>query len=407
MGLFNLFGKPSHGKFARLMTKALLSEGYEKSIEYDEDTFSLILDKQSRLFLGNVYSEYVDSHYSERKFILNKYAIATITLNQAPVIPQSFEEGKSHLLPRIRNNAYYQYNDMMMRADGINRLPFLYKPFTHHLCVELCYDMKHSTCAIAEEHLSKWGIGFNDVFMIAKDNMWSISNEDFNEVHPGVYLSPWQDAHDASRMILHDLIWQYKVKGDPVITVPDRDHLLLTGSEDLQGLEALAALTKEVIQNTNRHITGQAYRLEGTTWKPFMPGADHPAYAGLREVRSLSRYKYYDNQKAAMEKLQPEEFGEHFVASILYCQDKNSQSEFTLCAWSDAPTLLPRTDRIALSNPDAEVEGLVVNWEDAEKIVGHLMKQRKDLIPTRYEVNELPSTAQMQQLKECRIRASE
>lgn len=400
MGLFDLFGKITPDKFAQLMIKAFRKEGYDKSVEYDADSFSLILDKECRLFLGNVYNEYNHTHRSERNFILKKYANATITINEAPVIPDSFEEAKSGLLPRIRDNAYYQYNQMIMKADGIDRLPLYYIPFAEHLSVELCYDMKHSTCSIAQDHLTKWGFSFEEALDVARDNMWSISNDDFQEIMPGLYLSPWQDAHDASRMFLYDLIWQTEVKGDPVVTIPDKDHLLISGADDEAGLQALALSTKEVLQNTQRPITGQPYRLEGTHWVPYLPAADHPAYDGLTDVRKHTMCMYYEFQKEAMDKLYPKEGINIYVANILYCQDKKTQNHFTVSTWSDVPALLPQTDKVSFTGPDSKQDVIFVDWDVVMEIAGDQMKIRDDLIPTRYEVNGLPSSYIMKRLKE-------
>ena len=37
---------------------------------------------------------------------------------------------------------------------------------------------------------------------------------------PGVWVSPWRDNYDASRLVLHDFLRSHEVKGDPVAVVP-------------------------------------------------------------------------------------------------------------------------------------------------------------------------------------------
>jgi hypothetical protein len=49
-------------------------------------------------------------------------------------------------------------------------------------------------------------------------------------------MGPWQDNYDPARLLLLDKIRQPKIKGDPVILIPNRDSLLLTGSKDPKGL---------------------------------------------------------------------------------------------------------------------------------------------------------------------------
>ena len=61
------------------------------------------------------------------------------------------------------------------------------------------------------------------------------------------------DCYDASRLLLLDTIRQFRVKGDYIAMVPNRDTLIVTGAEDADGLKAMVGLAKDAVQKP-RHL---------------------------------------------------------------------------------------------------------------------------------------------------------
>ena len=53
---------------------------------------------------------------------------------------------------------------------------------------------------------------------------------------PGRFRSTWQDNLDGSRMLLPGVLQRLPLPGDPVVVLPNRDTLLVVGSEDPAGL---------------------------------------------------------------------------------------------------------------------------------------------------------------------------
>ena len=49
----------------------------------------------------------------------------------------------------------------------------------------------------------------------------------------GVYVFTTNDGYDSSRLIILDLIRQFQVKGDYIAMAPNREMLIVAGSEDL------------------------------------------------------------------------------------------------------------------------------------------------------------------------------
>lgn len=393
-----LFGKVTRDKFAQLMANELQAQGYEGSIEYDPDTFVLVLESGNQ-FLGNAYNEYVAASRKQRADILRAYAAGSVETREGEVVPDSFEDAKGNILPRIRDRAFMPYNILRMQLQGMDpdKFDVAHRPFTDTLSVELCFDTEHSVVTIGESQLEKWGQSFDNAIAVARDNLWQMSNEDFNQVAAGVFLSPWQDSHDASRMFLHDLIWQLELKGDPIVMLPDRDHLIATGSDDAEGLVIAATFAKQVLEESQRPNVGYAFRLADGQWVPFMPAEDHPAFEVFNHCALRTTVINYNDQQKALAELYEQELVELFVASVSVYDSKETGIPFTLCTWAkDVRASLPKTDVIVFQG-DADSMALV-GWDIAEAVLGDMMKPQEGLYPVRYEVTENPTSEQFEQM---------
>src|SRR5262249_6095587 len=156
-----------------------------------------------------------------------------------------------------------------------------------HLAVSLVYDLPESLVQIQQHQLDTWGVSFDAALQRATDNLIAISWHRFDEVAPGVWRSPWQDNLDTSRLVLPELFRAHEVQGGPVVIAPNRDTVLLTGSDDEAGLTRLAELAEEAFAQP-RAVSGVALRLETDGWVPFLPQPGHPAFSRLQELHLQS-----------------------------------------------------------------------------------------------------------------------
>src|SRR5436853_346163 len=72
-----------------------------------------------------------------------------------------------------------------------------------------------------------------------------------NEGGEGVYISATGDNYDASRLMMLDLVRKMPVRGDYIAMVPNRDTLVITGSDDAARNRRRAAI------EAGRRITGR------------------------------------------------------------------------------------------------------------------------------------------------------
>ena len=121
-----------------------------------------------------------------------------------------------------------------------------------HLAVGLVYDLPESMVMLHRDQLKTWDVTFFEAFEIARANLADLEAS-FGSMEDRLYISDTNDNFDASRVIMTEWIRQLQVKGAPVATVPNRDKLIVTGSEDAKGLRMMARLTCGSVGKTSPH----------------------------------------------------------------------------------------------------------------------------------------------------------
>jgi len=394
MRLFDRFSKPpSKDRFAQMVTDCIRRAGEKGRIVYDRDQFRLIRpgEKGTRLFLNNAYEEYCAVAKEHRAAYLRMCARSWFITDK--VMPEEYEDVKPDLLPTVRARAYYENAALHMRIEGQPNAGWPQQVIGDHLGVSVVYDLPESMRSITQDDLDSWGVSFYEVLEAARENLVRLPHAFIGPTEcEGVYLSATNDNYDASRLLLLDTIRQLRVKGDYIAMVPNRDTLIVTGSDDVKGLEGMVALAKDALQKP-RPMSGIAVRLDSDDWVPWLPDVSHPHYQEFRALQFQSHGQNYNEQKELLDKLHEKNQQDIFVASFAGMEDKATGQIITYCVWSrEVLTLLPRTDRVAFVEKDREPT--MAAWDRVVEVVGGLMKPL-DMYPVRYRVEEFPSDGQL------------
>ena len=390
-----LLGKPDHDDFARLMTDFLRQRGEEREILYDPDNFKLIIGGEDKVhfWLGNAYTQYLAAPRKMRRAVLERFSI--VPTANVEFVPASFDEASQGLLPRVRDLSYYAMTKLRFEVEGLDYIEPPFKPFASHLAVGLAYDRPESIVEITKDALEKWERGFEEALEIARDNLWNLSGGKFEQIAPGVYLSPWQDNHDASRLYLYDLLWHLDVAGDVVAAIPNRDTLIVTGSESSEGLRVMAAICEEVVQQSHP-ISAIPVVLRDKQWETFALESDHPAFEPFNKLRIFEEARDYAEQKKWLEALNNKREEDIFVASYTVLQEKRSGALMSYSVWvEDILTLLPVTDEVVFMRDQKIIaKG---KWERVMEVAGSLMSA-VDLYPRRYRIDRFPTEQQLKEI---------
>jgi len=399
MGIWNrLIGRPDRDDFARMMIKILRKGGETRPLDYDATEFLLrVGSSENRVYLGNFYADYMAAARRDRKVLLAKLAGLT---QPAPEMDLAFAEAKKMLLPRVRERFYHEVVRLDAIFHGAREEEFKPMPtrlLNEHLTVEVVIDMPDRVGIVSESQLKEWGISLDEALALGRENLWRLSTKSFESLGPGLYASSVSDTHDASRMYLHDLVWQHEVKGRHVVIAPNRNLLLVSGSEEAEALAKMVAVAEEVLQQP-RAMTGMAFELDGSTWKPWLPPVESPLYQQFHNLALRSMARDYGEQKNLLEKIFQKQAKDIFVGSPLYVQRKKDGSIYSTSSWAqDVDTLLAQADYVSFAEFPSGAKPQIMGygrWERVVEVAGGLM-HRTEHYPPRYHVTQFPTKDQL------------
>jgi hypothetical protein len=351
-------------------------------------------EKGGKLFLANVWDEYQRAPFWRRGRVLSAYAGSMMATRQE--WPESFESAKANLLPRVKERTFFGVTALQLA--GADVMPFSYEILNEQLAVELVYDLPTTIASVNAERLAKWGVTLEDALRTARHNLRLRTSGTLATIRPGLYRSPWCDNHDSSRLLLTELITRLEVRGAPVAMLPSRDILLVTGSDDADGLAAMAAIAEPALREP-RTVSGTAFVFEKGAWSAFVPPIGHPQRDRFRLMAHMSLAQDYEQQKHWLDRKHQAEGADVFVGSVLILRNKTSGRVTSLSTWAfDAVTLLPRTDELAIATGAGDAPSLQVPWDLAASVLGELLEPQ-GLVPERYRVARSPSAEQLARLR--------
>ena len=395
MGILDRFSSkpPSQDKFAHMVMDAVRQAGEKRNIAYDREQFRLVVpgEKGTRMFLGNAYQEFCAATKNDRSLLLRKFCRSWFVADKK--VPDDYDDAKPDLLPVVRTRSYYANAAVHMQAEGQTGAGWPQQIVGEHFVVSLVYDLPEAMSSVTQDNLDGWGVTFYETLEVARENLLRLPHGFIGPAEgEGVYLSNTHDNYDASRLLLFDTIRQFLVKGDYVAMVPNRDTLIVTGADDVDGLKGMVALAKDALAKP-RPMSGIALRLDGDDWVSWMPSASHPLYSDFRLLQVQSVAQDYGDQKAVSDRLHEKTGQDIFVASYSATQKKDTGEIVSHCVWARGVlALLPRTDRIAFMQQDREP--VVAAWERVVEAVGDTM-QPMGMYPERWWVSEFPTVEQL------------
>lgn len=397
----------SREAFAQQVMDFLKQEGEQRAMTVHEGTFTLIAgdgqDGTSFAYLGHLYKEYVEANGENAPRLFKRRLWSMV--RRAGELDR--ERVLSAVLPRCRDRAWFsavrRQAELELGGDEpvIDTLMLPHAELNDELAVHLAYELPTSVTELGNETLQSWGVPFELLLKRAVENLRQRSLEGFEEAEPGVFLSPFRDTLDASRMLLTDDIAELPVKGAPIALAPTHDTLFITGEEDAQGLQTMAAWAEEALLEPRPH-TAIAFKLDAGRWTPWLPPMTHPAWAKLKMLSLQTVASAYARQKEILDALLTANGHDIFVATLRAFRTPSSHI-FTACAWTDGvEALLPQTDRIDFIRmpPDGDTKNATVwstSFEVAQRYVGELMIPTGD-VPQRFRVAAFPEQPTLEKM---------
>ncbi len=395
-------------EFARICIEVLRAKGEVRPITADEKRDRLVVGdgsgQVSFIHLLHARPEWEAAPAGVRNRVLHRRFWSSIQCEAAATREQVLKG----VLPRVRDRAWFsavrRQAELELGADesAIDEVILPHAPINDELAAHLAYELPSSVTEIGPERLEAWGLTFDELFARSKENLRAASQMPFEVGAPGVFVSPFHDTLDASRMLLPELFRALAVKGRPIVVAPTHDIVFVTGEDDPDGLHQLSIWTEEALLEPRAH-SAIAFRLNADdSWSPWLPPKGHPAFAKLKLLALQTTASAYSRQKEVLEALL-ESNGHEILVATLRAFRSPGGDVFTACAWQDGlEALLPQTDRIDFvrpgeNNTPASAKVWSTTFDCARRTLGDLMTPIGD-VPERWRVKGFPTNAQLEQM---------
>lgn len=382
---------PTKDEFAHVLLQALRDAGEDRPAEVNSELFVLQFEKKgsrpgNTLFLGNFYDEHCSLDPEDRPGHL-EHVIRAIASSEMK-IPEEFDDAKMDLLPVVRTRSFLENASLQGLIEHGKPADVPSYPIGDHLAINLVYDMPLTMVSVSQSVIDDWGVTYYEALEIARENL---KEREFRiaTMDDRIYLTMTQDNYDASRLLFLDIIYQLKVEGDYVAMVPNRDKLLITGSEDMVGLGLMVSLAEQALDEP-RPMYAIPLILDGEDWVSWTVPDEHAMYPEFHKLELRSLSPDYAHQKELLERLHEKEDIDVFVAT--HTVGEMDEKAISYCVWvEDVETLLPVADLVVFVAED-EVVGRA-NWDRVREVMGEQMED-EGLYPIRYHVRDFPTEEQ-------------
>ena len=265
--------------------------------------------------------------------------------------------------------------------------------------VSLVADFPDMEINVTRSHMEAWGADFDGLLVHARSNLLKRGGmEGFEATRDGFFQSTWEDNLDGSRMLLPGVLKMLPIQGDPVVIMPSRDVLLVTGADDPAALCAALESALVTVQHGNGPLNACPLRLRNFQWEPLRLPSNHPARPLLSRVRRRRLLDEYAHQKALLDQLHGRLGRQIHVSPFHLAPSPGRGTSFTLWSRELGEGWLPEADRVCLAwKGSSGPEQVWVPWEVIRQRLGRLLEPL-GLFPQRHRLLGFPEPAELEEL---------
>jgi hypothetical protein len=309
--------------------------------------------------------------------------------------PMTLEGALPWLLPKVRPRFMYEALGLHTGQPGP-----VFQPLAGIFAVSLVLDMPSRELDLGPRELAAWNVDFDRLLLKARSNLLARGSEEgFREMGPGRYRSTWEDNLDGSRLLLPGVLRRLKLQGDPVVLLPNRDTMLVVGSEDPVGLRWALEGAMEFLGEDPRALNGSPLRLRDFEWEPFQVGSGSPVCPLLTRLERRRLMEDYGRQKALLDQRHGAAGKAITVAPLALEKRRGGEAE-SCTVWSEGmgEAWLPVADRVKLAWVLGGERGRVsVPWDRVQARLSHLLEP-VGLFPERYRFKAPPPPGLLENL---------
>ncbi len=258
-------------EFAEAFRKA--SPGLKVSIVKDLELKVTSTDgRDSTSFLDNAYDMYKQDPKAKADVIRRFVAAGLETIDTV-----RDEVDRTRIVPVIKDRPWLEETRQALLSRGAKEVPeHVYEDFSPELIILYAEDSPKNIRYLGPKDLESAKIERSELRALACENLKRLLPKIERHGTNGLYMLTAGGDYEASLLVL-DSIWsggQMDVSGDVVVAVPTRDILLVTGSQNPQGIEKVKQMVKEASAGGSYRLTQKLFVYRNGRFTEFKGSAE-------------------------------------------------------------------------------------------------------------------------------------
>ncbi len=257
--------------FADALRKA--APGFKVAIVRDLELKVTSADgRDSTSFLDNAYDMYKQDPKAKDDVIQR---FVTAGLETVGTVRDGVD--RTRIVPVIKDRAWLEETRHALMSRGARQVPeHVYEDFSPDLVILYAEDSPRNIRYLGPKDLEQANIQRSELRALACTNLKRLLPKIDRHGTNGLYMITAGGDYEASLLLL-DSIWrggQMEVKGDVVVAIPTRDVLLVTGSEDPQGIDKVKQMVKQASKGGPYRLTQKLFVYRNGRFDDFTSGTE-------------------------------------------------------------------------------------------------------------------------------------
>jgi uncharacterized protein YtpQ (UPF0354 family) len=213
-------------------------------------------------YLDNAYSEY-SMEPDSLKSVIERYVNSSSDL-----FKKSINLNLESVVPIIKPKEFIEY-DYNSEGEQLKNPNLLWKQYNDKLVIVYAMDSKTNITYFDKSKFDTLNMGIESLHNISIDNLNNILPEITKYEQDGWFYIIAGGDYEASTILLTDL-WtkdNFPVNGDIVVAIPNRDILMITGSNDKEGIKKVKAKLNERFNEGSYPISSSLFKFNGVKFE--------------------------------------------------------------------------------------------------------------------------------------------
>jgi uncharacterized protein YtpQ (UPF0354 family) len=209
--------------------------------------------RESGSFLHNAYDQY-KKHPKAKDDVIQRFVSSWLECLRT--VPDGID--RTLIVPIIKDRPWLEETRRALSTRGAKAIPEpVYEDFNDGLVILYAQDSPKNIRYLVPHDLESANVERAELRRVACENLKRLLPKIEAHGTNGFYMLAAGGTYEASLLLL-DSIWksgQMQVTGDLLVAIPTRDLLLVTGSQDREGIEKMKGLVEKASDGGSYRLT--------------------------------------------------------------------------------------------------------------------------------------------------------